>query len=140
MSIEPRDKELEAGAEIEVAKGEHSESENVHKTTIHRAKAATEKEHRMTLWAGIRTYPKAIGWSCLISMCIAMEAFDLCLLNTFCMSPLQGRLGSSVDVSQLACLSSKKNSERSNRMVPIKYLLRGRQDSRMEDKRLSSLA
>jgi SP family general alpha glucoside:H+ symporter-like MFS transporter len=85
MSTEQRDKELEPRAEIELTKGECNEVEDVHKTTIHRAKAATEKEHRMTLWTGIRTYPKAIGWSCLISMCIAMEAFDLCLLNTFCM-------------------------------------------------------
>ena len=77
--------DLYARPEIEAGKGERIEDENVHKTTIHRAKAATEKEHRMTLWTGIRTYPKAIGWSMLISMCIAMEAFDLCLLNTFCM-------------------------------------------------------
>jgi hypothetical protein len=51
---------------------------------IKRAKAATDKEHKMTLMEGIKTYPKAIGWSMLISTCIAMEAFDLCLLNTFC--------------------------------------------------------
>ncbi|KAJ5965235.1 Major facilitator superfamily domain general substrate transporter [Penicillium waksmanii] len=37
------------------------------------AKAATETEHKMTLLQGIRTYPKAIGWSVLISTCIAME-------------------------------------------------------------------
>jgi SP family general alpha glucoside:H+ symporter-like MFS transporter len=85
MSRDQKD-ELDARPEIEVTKGERIESENVHKTTIHRAKAATEKEHRMTLWTGIRTYPKAIGWSMLISLCIAMEAFDLCLLNTFCMN------------------------------------------------------
>ena len=79
-------KELEAGTDIEVAKGERYEDANIHKTTINRAKAATEKEHRMSLWVGIRTYPKAIGWSMLISLCITMEAFDLCLLNTFCIA------------------------------------------------------
>lgn len=51
---------------------------------IRRAKVATDKEHSMTLMEGLRTYPKAIGWSMLISLCIAMEGFDLSLLNTFC--------------------------------------------------------
>lgn len=54
---------------------------------IRNAKAATDKEHQMSLWQGIRLYPKAVGWSMLISLCIAMEGFDLCLLGTFCMSP-----------------------------------------------------
>jgi MFS transporter, SP family, general alpha glucoside:H+ symporter len=53
---------------------------------IRNAKAATEKEHQMSLWQGIRLYPKAVAWSMLISLCIAMEGFDLCLLGTFCTS------------------------------------------------------
>ncbi|KXG53002.1 Major facilitator superfamily domain, general substrate transporter [Penicillium griseofulvum] len=47
------------------------------------AKAATESEHKMTLLQGIRTYPKAIGWSVLISTCIAMEGYDISLVNNF---------------------------------------------------------
>ncbi|KAF2274245.1 putative MFS alpha-glucoside transporter [Westerdykella ornata] len=47
------------------------------------AKAATEKEHTMTLWQGIKLYPKAVGWSVLISTCIAMEGYDVCLLGNF---------------------------------------------------------
>lgn len=47
------------------------------------AKAATEKEHTMSLMQGIKLYPKAIGWSILISTCIAMEGFDVCLLPNF---------------------------------------------------------
>lgn len=43
------------------------------KATIISARAATEKEHKMTLLQGLRLYPKAIGWSVLISTCIAME-------------------------------------------------------------------
>jgi SP family general alpha glucoside:H+ symporter-like MFS transporter len=50
---------------------------------IHNAKAATEKEHRMSLWEGIKTYPKAVGWSVLISTCIAMEGYDISLVNNF---------------------------------------------------------
>lgn len=37
------------------------------------AKAATAKEHSMSLWTGIKTYPKAIGWSILFSSAIIME-------------------------------------------------------------------
>lgn len=47
------------------------------------ARAATEKEHRMTLWQGIKLYPKAVGWSVLISTCIAMEGYDVSLVNNF---------------------------------------------------------
>ncbi|KAF2766103.1 trehalose transporter [Teratosphaeria nubilosa] len=51
--------------------------------TIINARAATEKEHHMTLMQGIRLYPKAIAWSLLISTCIAMEGYDVCLINNF---------------------------------------------------------
>jgi SP family general alpha glucoside:H+ symporter-like MFS transporter len=49
--------------------------------TLDEAKAATEKEHKMTLMEGLRLYPKAVAWSLLISTCIAMEGFDLALVN-----------------------------------------------------------
>lgn len=47
------------------------------------AKAATEAEHKMSLLQGIKTYPKAIAWSVLISTCIAMEGYDISLVNNF---------------------------------------------------------
>lgn len=50
---------------------------------IHNAKNATDKEHKMTLLQGIRLYPKAVGWSILISTCICMEGYDVCLLSNF---------------------------------------------------------
>jgi MFS transporter, SP family, general alpha glucoside:H+ symporter len=50
----------------------------------HNAKNATDKEHKMTLLQGIRLYPKAIAWSVLISTCICMEGYDVCLLSNFC--------------------------------------------------------
>ncbi|KAF7855400.1 hypothetical protein EAF04_010143 [Stromatinia cepivora] len=53
------------------------------KQMIKDARASTEKEHNMTLLQGIRLYPKAIAWSLLISTCIAMEGYDLCLLSNF---------------------------------------------------------
>ena len=53
---------------------------------IQGAKTATEKEQKMTLLQGIRLYPKAIAWSILISTCIVMEGYDVCLINNFCES------------------------------------------------------
>jgi SP family general alpha glucoside:H+ symporter-like MFS transporter len=47
------------------------------------AKSGAEAEHRMTLLQGVRTYPKAIAWSVLISTCIAMEGYDISLVNNF---------------------------------------------------------
>lgn len=47
------------------------------------ARNATEKEHNMSLWQGIKLYPKAIAWSVLISTCIAMEGYDISLINNF---------------------------------------------------------
>lgn len=37
----------------------------------------------MSLMQGIRLYPKAVAWSLLISTCIAMEGYDVCLLSSF---------------------------------------------------------
>ena len=61
----------------------HTKSMN---EVIHNARSATDKEHRMTLWQGIKLYPKAVAWSVLISTCIAMEGYDVCLLSNFCKS------------------------------------------------------
>lgn len=52
--------------------GHHHDVKRTNSLVISRARAATEKEQKMTLMEGIRTYPKAIGWSILISLCIAM--------------------------------------------------------------------
>ncbi|KAJ7064135.1 MFS transporter [Mycena amicta] len=50
---------------------------------IRNAKVATDKEHQMSLLEGLRLYPKAIAWSMLISTCICMEGYDVCLLSNF---------------------------------------------------------
>lgn len=51
---------------------------------IANARKATANEHNMTLLQGVKLYPKAVAWSLLISTCIAMEGYDVCLLNNFC--------------------------------------------------------
>ncbi|ERS98354.1 uncharacterized protein SPSK_06142 [Sporothrix schenckii 1099-18] len=52
-------------------------------TVVGFAKSAAETEHKMTLLEGVRLYPKAIAWSMLISTCIVMEGYDVCLINNF---------------------------------------------------------
>jgi SP family general alpha glucoside:H+ symporter-like MFS transporter len=47
------------------------------------AKEGTKAEHRMTLFEGLRLYPKAIGWSLLLSLTIVMEGFDITLVTSF---------------------------------------------------------
>jgi len=62
---------------------DHLDSSAIKNNVIHDAKRASDNEHKMTLLQGIRLYPKAVGWSLLISTCIAMEGYDVCLLSNF---------------------------------------------------------
>jgi SP family general alpha glucoside:H+ symporter-like MFS transporter len=57
--------------------------EKTHNEIFDHAKSATAKEQNMSLLQGIRLYPKAVFWSMLISTCICMEGYDLCLLSNF---------------------------------------------------------
>ncbi|KAF4988861.1 hypothetical protein FGRMN_9503 [Fusarium graminum] len=52
------------------------------------AKVAAEAEHHMTLWQAVKTYPKAIGWSVLLSTTLIMEGYDLALLGNLYASPV----------------------------------------------------
>ena len=61
---------------------EHDEK-NMMNELIRNARLATEKEQSMSLLQGIKLYPKAIGWSILISTCIVMEGYDVSLINNF---------------------------------------------------------
>ncbi|KAF8850446.1 sugar transporter-like protein [Acephala macrosclerotiorum] len=47
------------------------------------AKDATTKEHEMGFMQAIRLYPKAVGWSILLSTAIVMEGYDVVLLSSF---------------------------------------------------------
>lgn len=66
----------------------HGAEDELHNTesmkqTVVDAKRASDNEQSMTLMEGIRLYPKAVGWSVLISTCIAMEGYDVTLTNNF---------------------------------------------------------
>lgn len=52
------------------------------------AKQAAETEHEMTLLRAIKLYPKAIGWSVLLSSTLIMEGYDLALLGSLYASPV----------------------------------------------------
>ena len=70
---------------VDEAVPQQEQFEHTHRNSaVYRgAKNASDKEQRMTLWQGIKLYPKAVAWSMLISTCIAMEGFDVCLLSNF---------------------------------------------------------
>lgn len=52
------------------------------------AKHASDVEHNMSLLTAIKTYPKAIGWSVLLSSTLIMEGYDLALLGSLYASPV----------------------------------------------------
>lgn len=47
------------------------------------SKSATHSEHSMTLRQGLRSHPKAMLWSLMLSCTLIMEGFDLSLINGF---------------------------------------------------------
>ena len=56
--------------------------------------AGTESEKRMGIIQGFKTYPKAVGWSILLSTAIIMEGYDVTLLpNLFNQASFQHRFG-----------------------------------------------
>ncbi|KAJ4129743.1 hypothetical protein NW754_004027 [Fusarium falciforme] len=62
--------------------------------TIQDAQVATSKEHSMSVWRGIKLYPKAIGWSVLLSTAIVMEGYDVVLMSSFyAMEPFNKKYG-----------------------------------------------
>lgn len=52
------------------------------------AKQAADAEQNMTLMKAIKTYPKAIGWSFLLSSTLILEGYDLALLGGLYASPM----------------------------------------------------
>ena len=68
---------------VEKGISEQAQVENV----VQEARDATEYEHKMTLWEGIKLYPKAMGWSVLLSSALIMEGYDTALLTGFYASP-----------------------------------------------------
>lgn len=58
------------------------------------AVSAANQEKNMSLLEGIKLYPKAVGFSVIVSSCIIMEGYDVNLLQgLFAFSPFQRRYG-----------------------------------------------
>ncbi|KAH8700999.1 putative MFS alpha-glucoside transporter [Talaromyces proteolyticus] len=89
-AVEPANKETETGLRYVTNDDGLDQSQSMDKL-IANAKAATEKEHTMTLMQGVRLYPKAVFWSMLISTCIVMEGYDICLVSNFFAFPAFNR-------------------------------------------------
>jgi SP family general alpha glucoside:H+ symporter-like MFS transporter len=51
------------------------------------AQHAAEDEKSMTLFQAIKLYPKAVGWSVVLSSALIMEGYDLALLGSLYGSP-----------------------------------------------------
>ena len=56
---------------------------HLHEGALH----ATAQEKNMTLLQAIKLYPKAIGWSMVLSTALVMEGYDLLLLSNLYASP-----------------------------------------------------
>ncbi|KAF2216897.1 hypothetical protein CERZMDRAFT_64297 [Cercospora zeae-maydis SCOH1-5] len=72
-----------AGGPLHFSTGDELNATESFRQTILDAKKASDEEQKMTLMQGVRLYPKAIAWSILISTCIAMEGYQLALVNNF---------------------------------------------------------
>lgn len=48
----------------------------------HDAQYAAETERQMTLWQGLKAYPKAAGWSIVISIATTMDGYDTGFLTS----------------------------------------------------------
>ncbi|KAK9322270.1 general substrate transporter [Lipomyces orientalis] len=58
-------------------------TQNLGEDLLIEAKDATALEHQMTPRQALKIYPKAVGWSILLSLVIVMEGYDTLLLGSF---------------------------------------------------------
>jgi hypothetical protein len=49
---------------------------------------ALVQEKHMSLWQAVKLYPKAVGWSMVLSTALVMEGYDLLLLSNLYANPL----------------------------------------------------
>lgn len=87
----PAEKPKGHGPDIEATHLEHQQSRPNSFIKMadltHDAAQATSVEHSMTLWQGLKTYPRAVAWSVLLSSCIVMEGFDTVLIPSLIANP-----------------------------------------------------
>ena len=49
---------------------------------IRRAQESDVADRQLTLWAAIKKYRKAVGWSCLLSTALVMEGYDVVIVRS----------------------------------------------------------
>ncbi|KAI7354904.1 sugar porter family MFS transporter [Hortaea werneckii] len=87
-----------AARRASVTAADNSHLPEVGLTVANDAAKATQNERSMTLLQGLKTYPKAVGWSVLLSACIIMEGFDIALISSLYAVPaFQQRYGDRQD-------------------------------------------
>lgn len=57
------------------------------RNAIKDAQDAADQEHRMSVLRAFRLYPKAVGWSILLSTAVIMEGYDLLLMGSLYAQP-----------------------------------------------------
>lgn len=81
-------KPLSSSPEKAVEAGTTTTAQSQDDVVLIEAKHAADTEHEMTLLRAIKLYPKAIGWSVLLSSTLIMEGYDLALLGSLYASPV----------------------------------------------------
>ncbi|KAL5342693.1 general substrate transporter [Aspergillus crustosus] len=64
-----------------------NENEPERRQSLPLGKHGARQEQTMTLWEGLRLYPKAVAWSVLLSSTLIMEGYDLALLGSLYATP-----------------------------------------------------
>lgn len=83
-----------ASIESHIERRDGMQSGATPKNVAHNASRATDAEHSMSFWQSIKKYPKAVGWSVLLSTALVMEGYDVTLLgNLFSQPAFQKRFG-----------------------------------------------
>jgi SP family general alpha glucoside:H+ symporter-like MFS transporter len=68
---------------VEKQQPTHEHTEFTGKMLNEDARLATQTEHEMNWWQGIKTYRKAVFWSVIVSASIIMEGYDTTLIGSF---------------------------------------------------------
>jgi len=77
------------GKDAEVAAAQHGENaKGTALAVAPEAQRGADSEHNMTLMQAIKMYPKAVGWSVLLSSTLIMEGYDLALVGNLYASPM----------------------------------------------------
>lgn len=102
---------------MEETKGPVSEhNEPIHADVLAaEARQAADAEQQMSVWQAIKTYPKAVGWSILLSSSLIMEGYDLALLgNLYALPSFNEKYGSWSENDQKYQISAAWQSGLSN--------------------------